>query len=496
MSMSKIILFPLFMLTSLACQSNDFSVIEDYVTKNKQLINLPAGTAIAIIKDQKIVYEGYFGYADIIKMKKVDSDTVFYIASMTKPFYAFLTLLKERQGLLDTSLTVKEMFPKIHLSPEIRANSVTIKDLLGHTSGIDNWPLVQATAYTGLHDSEHLTKLIGNSYENEDFPIGTYHYTNVGYNILSHWSDTRFKTRWQTMLNSDVFAPLGMENTSATMSDSKRNNWTMTQGYSVKSPNPQAPLYLKKTDQTMHAAGGVISTARDIAKFLIAMSNNGKLGSQQVFPKAVVKKSQKSLVHYSSYGNTGQYGWGWNIRKLFGETLLEHRGGFSGSSTYMSYMPKRKIGLVVLNNYDKWGGDLAYAIEDLAYALAIGKSDEEITKLVKNNEKYAREALKKYNNKPKSDYKKVRYEKHLEKLQGVFNHDLLGNIDIFRGNDGNLILRWGNLRGHLFTTPKSDKITVELVPNSVVPIYIPQLNKGDVFIEINGFRFDKLTSEK
>ena len=80
---------------------------------------------------------------------KVDENTVFYIASMTKPFYSLLTLMQEEQGKLDTAWSLAKIMPEVGFKPSIRADKVTIKDLLVHTSGIDNWPLIQATAYTG-----------------------------------------------------------------------------------------------------------------------------------------------------------------------------------------------------------------------------------------------------------------------------------------------------------------------------------------------------------
>ena len=66
-----------------------------------------------------------------------------------------------------------------------------------------------------------------------------------------------------------------MHMTSARISDADKLGWTLAKGYSVKSPEPTAPVYLTKTDNSMHAAGGMISTARDLAQFLNA-SESGK----------------------------------------------------------------------------------------------------------------------------------------------------------------------------------------------------------------------------
>lgn len=470
--------------------ASDYEIIGNYVKKNKQLINLPSGTAIAIIKDQKIVYEGYFGYADIENKIEVNRDTVFYIASMTKPFYSLLTLLKENQKELDTNQTLKELLPEVGFIPAIRANEVTIKDLLSHTSGIDNWPLVQTTAYTGQYDNDSLSEIISQSYVNDKAPLGSYRYTNVGYNILSHWMDSKFESNWQKMLNKEIFEPLNMTRTSALMSDIDKNNWQYSKGYSVKSQNPLSSVYLRKTDRTMHSAGGMVSTARDLAQFLIAEVNLGKIKEKQIFPTDTVSKSHQPLVTYKRSNREFSYGWGWDIRSIFGETLLEHRGGYSGASTYMSFIPDKKIGLVVLSNQDKWGGDLAYALEDLAYAIALDKPYDEVIKLSKSNEKFVEENVKKFNEKKPSAQPRL-FSKLSNEYLGKYKHKTLGEIEIIRDAQNGYLVQWGNLKSKLYVFEKSENIAVEFVPNQIQPIVLLRSPNDDMYLEFNDYRFTK-----
>ena len=83
---------------SLSSFATDFTAVEQLINETKAVTNLPSGTAIAVVKDNKIIYQGYFGYADIANEKKVDANTSFYIASITKPYFALSMLLKEAQG--------------------------------------------------------------------------------------------------------------------------------------------------------------------------------------------------------------------------------------------------------------------------------------------------------------------------------------------------------------------------------------------------------------
>ncbi|MGM9451672.1 serine hydrolase, partial [Klebsiella sp. K47] len=67
----------------------------------KAATGLPSGTAVVVVKDGKVIHEGYYGLADIAAGTPVTADTVFYIASATKPFFALNALQREAAGELD-----------------------------------------------------------------------------------------------------------------------------------------------------------------------------------------------------------------------------------------------------------------------------------------------------------------------------------------------------------------------------------------------------------
>ncbi|WP_346993093.1 hypothetical protein [Alteromonas gracilis] len=66
--------------------------------------------------------------------------------------------------------------------------------------------------------------------------------------------DNTFEEKWQTQLATNIFAPLNMNHTSSYISDATSNNWQLARGYSVKSPTPNEPVYLTKTDSSMQSA--------------------------------------------------------------------------------------------------------------------------------------------------------------------------------------------------------------------------------------------------
>ena len=78
--------------------AEQFEVVDRFVVENKRVTTINSGTAVVIVKGDEIVYEGYFGYADVENKVPVDKNTTFYIASMTKPIFSLLTLIKEEKG--------------------------------------------------------------------------------------------------------------------------------------------------------------------------------------------------------------------------------------------------------------------------------------------------------------------------------------------------------------------------------------------------------------
>ena len=467
---------------------SDYQPITEYVTQNKLDIRLPTGTAVAVLKGDKLVYEGYFGYRDIQKKVPVDENSVFYIASMTKALYSLLALELEEQGKLQTDWSLQTLFPNIPFKPALQADKVTVTDLLRHTSGIDSWPLIQATAYTGLHDKDSLNRLLAATTVNEQAPLGTFDYTNVGYNVLSHWMDTRYSQDWQSLMQQTLFTPLKMQHSSARISDAVKQNWALVRNYSVKSPNPENPVHLHKTDTSMHAAGGVISTARDLSRFLTAMMNQGRVDGQQVFSEQVIAKALTPLVEHQFFGRKQQYGWGWFFRELFGHKLLEHRGGYAGVSTYMSFMPEEKVALVVLSNQDKWGGDLAYALEDIAYGIALGKPDAEIAQFAVDYQKKVKQRADAFYTE-KSQQRPDKVTQLSASFLGEYQHDLLGQLSVSKAPKSGYAIQWGNLSSPLYQGGQPHGLAVEFIPNSLEEVVFLTGTDKQVSLQYRDYRF-------
>jgi len=333
-------------------------------------LGLESGLSIAVVKGDEIVYLGTFGYADIQQDLKVTESTSFYIASSTKSFTGLAALILAEKGKLDLDKNLAAYFPEVNFDPKLNADQITVRHLLAHTHGLENSPIVTATAYTGNHTPEKLLEMLNHTTANEKAPMGTYGYSNLGYNIFSMILEREFGKAWQDILAEEVFNPAGMTRTSSYMSDGKKDGWQIARPYGYAAETPRKALYLSKKDNTMHAAGGMIATAPDLARFVQAQLNKGQIDGEQVFPEHLIAEAHKSLATFeekrSHYMRTG-YGMGWVLGTFEGETLISHFGGFAGAHSHVSMLPDHGLGLIVLANEGRASQGLAALIAGYVY---------------------------------------------------------------------------------------------------------------------------------
>ena len=472
------------------CGAENFSKLENMISFVKTEVDMLSGTALAIVKDDEIVYQKYFGYSDIEANKKVNENTVFYMASVTKPYFALAFLLKEQDKKYSQNSTLGELFPGIDFN-DVDAKKITARDLLTHTSGLNATPMEWTTAYTGLHNEAIRHKLISALELSQIKNAGEFAYSNVGYNIMSVWFDDHYKNSWQDVLKKSVLIPAEMTHTSTHISFAEKYHWELAKPYSYKYYSGKKAIYLEKNDQTMHAAGGLISTVNDQARFVIAQINQGKVNGNQVFPADLINESHEIQVKFGS----GGYAWGWFVGDYLGYTKYSHTGGYPGASALVTFMPDEKLGVVVLNNEGGLKANyLSAIIADVAYSLLANQ--ENIDSLIREKQNALIERVQ-------SEVKKLEVNaEHRKKIPlnltlnrahyaGVYKHPLLGELQVkLEGKDG-YIFQWGSLYSRAFFSEKRDTMQVDFKPGSYKDIEFIVESRGVKAIIYEGIRFEK-----
>ena len=359
-------------------------------------LDLAPGMAVAVVSGDELVYEAGFGYADVKARRLVTPETLFYIASTSKSFTAFAAALLHDESRLDLDAPLSGYLPTLVMKPPLSADEITLRDLLTHTHGIQQGgPLEFRTAFTGEFTNDQLIQLLGTY---DPSPNGrVFRYGNLGYNVVGLAMESALCKGWKEVLQSEVFGPLGMTKTTAYRSQADPSSLAMP--YRM-GPDGVTPLHYAKDDSNMHAAGGHLTTVGDLAKYLEAHLNAGRVDGKQVFASAVVAETHRQHTEQDrNYGPLHRHGWGlgWDLGSYDGDTVIHRFGGFSGFHSHLSFMPEHRIGIAMLVNGSA-GSLLANAVAAAIYDRMLGKPSldagiEPLLERVRNQADQARERM-------------------------------------------------------------------------------------------------------
>ena len=297
--------------------------------------NVP-GASVLVVRDGKTIVSRSYGLADVEAKVKATPATNYRLASVTKQFTAAGILLLAEEKKLSLDDKVKRWLPSL---PDA-VDSVTISQLLSHTSGIiDYEDVIPAGTTAQVHDADVLKLL--ESQDSTYFKPGTkYQYSNSGYSLLALIAQKASGESFATFLHDRIFAPLGMKNTVA-FEDGISVVANRAYGYAMKDS-----AWTKK-DQSVTSAvlgdGGIYSSIDDMAKWDAALSDARLLSD--------ASRKLAFTSHTPTDNPDIAYGFGW---RLTGETLW-HSGETSGFRNVIVRWPSRRLTVVILTNRDRPG---------------------------------------------------------------------------------------------------------------------------------------------
>lgn len=311
--------------------------------------NIP-GMAVAVVKDGKTVYAKGFGVRRIGSPEAVDADTVFQLASVSKPIGASVVAGVVGKGAVSWNTPVASVLPGFKLSDDWITQHLTIGDLYAHRSGLPG------------HVGDQLEDL---GYDRQDMlkrlryvPLDgfriKYAYTNFGLTAGAEAAATAAGVDWATLSERTLYQPLGMASTSSRFADFmqrgnrasphvKRDGRYQVQQYQ-RDPDAQSP------------AGGVSSSANDVARWMALVLQNGSYeGRQLVKADALLPAVSAQIVSSPSAhasARAGFYGYGFNVgTSPSARVKLSHSGAFLlGAGTAFSMIPSAGVAIVTLTN--------------------------------------------------------------------------------------------------------------------------------------------------
>ncbi len=306
------------------------------------------GLAIAIVYKDETIYLKGFGVREAGKPGGVDADTVFQLASLSKPLSATVVAALVSDGKVSWDSRVSDLDPAFKLHGPYPTEQVTLTDLFSHRSGLpgdagndlENFGFDRATI---LHRLRYVSP--ASSFRS------TYAYSNFGLTEGAVAAARPTGKTWEEVAEQKLYKPLGMTATSSRHADFLKqanraalhvrvqDKWT---ALVKRDPDPQSP------------AGGASSNVRDLAQWVRLELANGKLNGKQLITEAALAETHVPLIMSGRDPFTGRprfYGRGWGYEFRDYGIVWTHAGAFSkGARTVASLVPGEDLGIVVLAN--------------------------------------------------------------------------------------------------------------------------------------------------
>ncbi len=289
---------------------------------------------VLVAKNGKILFQKGYGFSDYSIKTLNQLDTEFRIASLTKSFTALSILQLETAGELKTTDPISKYFPTFQ-----NGKSITIHDLLTHSSGVKNhFKLTDTTQPITIPDFINLMGRQKLSFT----PGSKYMYSDTGYTILAGIIEKVSGEGYGQYLKDHIFRIARMNHTYLWSVDTEK----LATGY-----QNMREIVMKDDESQLKGAGDIISTVGDLLKYTNAIHNNSLL------PPAEVKKMETGYIDSARWG-VFKYGYGWNVADnfiSFGKYMIEHNGSLPGfKSEVVDFIHDRVTVIVLSNNNGTW----------------------------------------------------------------------------------------------------------------------------------------------
>jgi CubicO group peptidase (beta-lactamase class C family) len=349
---SLAVLLALALSISAAAQPFDTKAVDKIITGAMRQWQIP-GAAVAIVKNDRVVYMSGYGTKELGGTAPVTHDTLFQIASTSKAFTSAALAMLAADGKLSFDDPVRKHLDYFHLSDLCADAQVTLRDIVSHRTGLsrhdelwDNSPFTREDVVRRIGKVE-LTKPFRSAYQ----------YQNIMYIAAGEVVAKASGMSWDEFMKTRIFGPLAMSRT--VISDADWNAADHATGYQYDWKtgriSPQRPI-----DTTTIGAGGAIkSSAADMANWLRFQLSNGAFNLTQLTDPAMIEETKTPNTVIRMEGLTREantetsvmsYAMGWVVQDYRGELLVSHAGALNGFRTHVDLLPKRNSGFVIMIN--------------------------------------------------------------------------------------------------------------------------------------------------
>jgi CubicO group peptidase (beta-lactamase class C family) len=311
--------------------------------------------AVAIVKGDDVLLRRGFGYRDSAKKLPVTTQTLFAIGSISKSFTAVGLGILVDQGKLDWKTPVRDRLPLFRLKDPVASDQATPLDLLSHRTGLPRHDFIWYSS--GLQRGRILEtlSLLEPSREFRE----SWQYNNLMYLTAGCLDESISGAAWEDLTRSRIFKPLAMVSSNFSVRESQKADDHALPYAKVGSE--VRPIRFYNID-ALAPAGGINSNVDDMARYLQMHINKGTFSVHRILEEKTAERLQTATMVIDPVDATGlnaakyeevgtlSYGLAFFLASYRGRKVVWHSGSIDGFSALFSFLPRERIGVVVLTN--------------------------------------------------------------------------------------------------------------------------------------------------
>lgn len=299
------------------------------------------GLSLAIIDQNRISFSHTYGYRELENKLPADSETIFEAASLSKSFLVFVVHQLIEEGKLELDKPIWQYLDYEPLKHDVRYRQITVRMLLSHCSGMENW--------RGENNADTLELLSD--------PGKRFVYSGEGYQYLAKVVESILHRSYGEYINDKVIQPLGLKRTFSVYDEKRGGADNYATGYN----NFGKAVQKWKNNETVPASGMHL-TAADYARLMIAIFDGEHLSARTA--REIVRQG----IPMDKDNPALYFGLGFGVICNAGDTIVFHNGSNRGFKAWAWYSVVKKCGFVVLTNGDR-GVATAKRIDELSTGL-------------------------------------------------------------------------------------------------------------------------------
>jgi CubicO group peptidase (beta-lactamase class C family) len=421
-------------------QESTLNGFDDYVNKALKDWGVP-GVAIAIVKNDQIVFAKGYGVRKLGEPTPVDEKTLFAIGSSSKAFTAAAIAMLVDEGKMKWDDPVTKYLPGFQLFDPYVTREITVRDLLCHRSGLDRGDFIW---YGTPYDRDEIWNRIRYVKPSSSFR-SKFGYQNIMYLTAGQIVSRVSGKSWDDFIRERIFTPLGMSSSNTSIrAFAGQNNVSTPHG---KIDEKVLTIPWRNIDN-IAPAGSINSNVVDMAQWVRLQLGEGSYKGARLIssgavsemhePQTIIPKDpQLSLFMPDSHFRS--YGLGWMLQDYKGRKVVQHGGAIDGMIAMVGMIPEERLGVVVLSNLQ--GQLLPTALMFRIFDAYLGSQSKdwagEMLKGMNGLEAQGKAAQKKME---ESRVKGTQPSLALEKYAGTYKDEAFGDAKVSFEN-GKLVLK-------------------------------------------------------